>query len=306
LRHLSRGLPAGTALLPPAPAYRINGNQNRDTPLPVDEPRALNPPAGAVIDYVLASPPRGPVTLEIADARGQVVRRFSSDETPVRPPSNRYFSEEWEQPLEPLPARAGHNRFVWNLRLPRPRALEYEYTSAAVPGADTPQVPQGIFVPAGKYTVRLTVDGRASTQPLEVRLDPRSDASPADLEALLAFYGEVVHTLERVTDTQERVDEIEERLKGLEGKGAAVDRLAAELDRFAREDKLDDIAGVLGPLATDLEAADRRPTGPQREVLAMYRQRFEIALGHWQAIADGPLKAADAEVRKVGLQSLIQ
>ena len=304
LRHLSRGLPAGTALLPPAPAYRLAGNQNRDTPLPVDEPRALNPPAGAVIDYVLGAAPRGPVTLEIADARGQVVRRFRSDETPVRPPSNRYFSEEWEQPLEPLPARAGHNRFVWNLRLPRPRALDYEYTSAAVPGADTPQVPQGMFVPPGKYTVRLTVDGRASTQPLEVRLDPRSDAAPADLEALRAFYDEVVRTLERVTDAQERVNALDARLKSLEGEAAK--RLAAELDRFAKEDKLDDIAGVLGPLATDLEAADRRPTGPQREVLAMYQKRFETALGHWQAIADGPLKAADAAARKAGLPPLVQ
>ena len=32
---------------------------------------------------------------------------------------------------------------------------------------------------------------------------------------------------------------------------------------------------MLGPLATDLEAADRPPTGPQREVFALYRQKAQ-------------------------------
>ena len=55
---------------------------NTDTPLPPDEPAAQNPPDGAIIDYWLKADAGGPVTLEILDAAGQLVRRFSSDDAP--------------------------------------------------------------------------------------------------------------------------------------------------------------------------------------------------------------------------------
>src|SRR4029079_9136509 len=93
------------------------------------------------------------------------------------------FHDDCLQPPAALPTRAGHNRFVWDLRTSRPRVLEYEYSIAAVPGADTPELPQGLFVLPGKYQVRLTVDGKTSSQPLTVAMDPRSNASPADLAA---------------------------------------------------------------------------------------------------------------------------
>ena len=90
-----------------------------------------------MIDYELATA-QGPVALEFLDAQGQVVRHFASDETPKRPQANQYFDEDWLQEPAALPARAGHNRFVWNLRTVRPRALDYDFSIAAVPGVDTP------------------------------------------------------------------------------------------------------------------------------------------------------------------------
>src|SRR6185503_10537527 len=62
------------ALVPPAVAVRWPGNQNRDTPLPPEEPRTPNPPAGAVIDYVLPKAAKA-VMLEVLDAAGKVVHR---------------------------------------------------------------------------------------------------------------------------------------------------------------------------------------------------------------------------------------
>ena len=57
------------------------------TPQPRDEPLAENRPFGALIDYYLKAAPSGPVTLEILDAAGETVRRFSSADraTPVNP-----------------------------------------------------------------------------------------------------------------------------------------------------------------------------------------------------------------------------
>ena len=161
LRQLGAAAGAGALLFPPATAYRLVANQNRDTPLPLDEPRTLNPPAGAVLDYLLPAGTSGPVTLEIARcAQGKVVRSFAQRRA-ARSARRRANISPTTGCRRPGPAAdPGHNRFVWDLRGPRPRALEYEYSIAAVPGADTPELPQGLFALPGTYQVRLTVGGR--------------------------------------------------------------------------------------------------------------------------------------------------
>ena len=313
LRHVSAGAPAGATLFPPAAAYRVGANQNRDTPLPVDEPRAFNPPAGAILDYFLPAT-RGPVTLEIVDGKGQVVRSFRSDVTPERPEANQYFPDAWLQPPTALPARPGHNRFVWNLRGPRPRALEYEYSIAAVPGADTPELPQGLFALPGTYQVRLTANGKTLTQPLKVAMDPRVKTPPADLAAQHEMYVAVADALARVTDAQEQVEEVANRLKTLGGELAGradagplrqtAERVTAAVETLRAgtgEDNLAAVAAVLGPLATDLEGADRAPSGPQREVFDIYRKRLDAALAKWQALRSGELRDLDRQVRAAGL-----
>ncbi|MES1244255.1 MAG: hypothetical protein ABUT39_21800 [Acidobacteriota bacterium] len=266
---------AGTLLFAPAKAVRVGLNQNRDTPLPLDEPRNPNPPTGAVIDYVLPSGVRGPVVLEFVDPRGRVARSFRSDQTPERPAANQYFDDDWLQDPEPLPARPGHNRFVWNLRLPRPKVSEYDFSIAAAPGVDTPLVPQGLLASPGRYEVRLTVDGRTVSQPLEVVMDPRVSVQPADVEAQFAFYEEVAKALDRVVGALEEVRE------------AKKSSGSTDLDRFLggpSEDNLGAVEGVLSALATDVEGVDRAPAGPQREVFETYRKRLDAALARWEEV----------------------
>jgi len=317
LRHLKDQALAGAALFPPAAAWRLNNNQNRDTPLPLDEPRAFNPPEGAAIDYWLATASKGPVTLEIVDSQGQVIRRFRSDETPVRPEARQYFVDAWLQPPSALPAQAGHNRFVWDLRYPRPRAHEYDFTIAAVPGTDTHEVPQGMFVLPGKYEVRLTADGRASSQTLTVAMDPRVHTPPADLAAQRDFYVKVSQVLERATEAQEKIQAVADRLKKLDGELAshknagalreAAKHLAADIETFRgrKGDTLDAAAGVLNALAIDVESADAAPTEPQREVFDTYRKRLDPVLAKWQALAAGPLRDLDHKIRAAGLAPVI-
>jgi photosystem II stability/assembly factor-like uncharacterized protein len=318
LRFLNnQDLTAGAALFPPAAAWRLNNNQNRDTPLPLDEPRALNPAEGAAIDYWLAAAPKGPVTLEMVDGRGQVVRRFRSDETPARPAARQYFVDAWLQPPPALPSRAGHNRFVWDLRYPRPRALEYDFSIAAVPGTDTHEVPQGMFVLPGKYEIRLTVDGRTSSQPLTVAMDPRVQTSAADLSVQRDFYDKVSRVLEVATDAQEKLQAVTDRLKKLDVELAsrpeasalrdAAKHLADDIKSFRgrRGDTLDAAAGVLNALAIDLESADRAPTEPQKEVFETYRKRLDPALAKWRALAAGPLQDLDQKARAAGLAPVV-
>jgi photosystem II stability/assembly factor-like uncharacterized protein len=314
LRHTGGQL-TEAVLIPPATAYRVNANQNRDTPLPLDEPRTANPPAGAVIDYVLPAAPRDPIMIEIFDGEGRIVRRFASDDNPVRPPARKYFADDWLQPLSPLPARAGHNRFVWNLRGLRPQAPDYDFSIAAVPGVDTPIVPQGLFVPPGTYEVRLTAGGRVMRQTLTVEMDPRVNVAPADLAAQRELYEALSQTLEAIKLTLSQIQAIAGRLRSLDqelsGDAAlreTAKRVTAEVGRFhggAAEENLEAIAGVLTAQATDVEGCDCAPTNPQREVFEVYKKRLDAALAKWQTLADGPLADLDRQVRAKGLAPVI-
>src|SRR5437868_7233361 len=87
LRQLSETALGSDTVFKPAAAYRVRRSTNTDTPIPPDEPLAENPPHGALIDYFLAHDASSPVTLEILDAQGKVVRRYSSDDPPSITPA---------------------------------------------------------------------------------------------------------------------------------------------------------------------------------------------------------------------------
>src|SRR5438445_560555 len=162
LRQFPTFAGARAALLRPAPALRVRFDTNTDTPLPPDEPAGKNPPDGALLDYWLAQPAPGPVVLEILDASGRVVRRWSSAD-PVEPPRDEgNVPRWWVRPQRVPSADAGLHRFVWDLHWPAPAALEPSYPIAAVPH-DTPREPRGPWALPGAYTVRLTVEGASFT-----------------------------------------------------------------------------------------------------------------------------------------------
>lgn len=128
------------------------------------------PPAGAMIDYWLASAGEA-VTIDILDARGALIRSFSSDSardtTLARAASPR------------LPARAGLNRFVWDMSYPGPWS----------PGASQ-RGRNGPIAAPGTYTVRLTAGDVSTSAPLVLRADPRvarDGITQKVLEEQLAF-----------------------------------------------------------------------------------------------------------------------
>jgi photosystem II stability/assembly factor-like uncharacterized protein len=291
--------PSSSALLPPAPAMRWAGNQNRDTPLPPEEPRTENPPAGAVLDYLLPAAAKS-VTLEVLDAGGTVVHRETSAEAPARVEAERYFAERWVRPAGPLPNGPGHHRLSWDLRTRRPIAISYEYSIAAVPDADTPALPRGLMVLPGRYTVRLTVDGVATSAPLEVVMDPRVKVPVADLEAQRAFAEEIRTTLADAVELHEAVAAMDKRLAP-PASGTGSGRMSGTREAVQGEQRAalaawrgsndpDDIAGVLTSLATDVESADAAPTQPQRDVLAEYARRLRASEESWRALLAGKLR----------------
>ena len=318
LRHMpAAGIGAEANLFPPAPAVRLIQNQNKDTPLPPEEPTAPNPPEGAILDYYLAHAPAGALTLEIFDAAGKLVQKFQSDQVPPKPDAEQYFADRWLTPRAVLPARPGHNRFAWNLRYPRPPALQYEYSIAAVAGS-TEALPAGALVLPGRYEVRLKVDGRTYQQPLTVQLDPRVKVSASSLAAQLAFERQTADLMARSTSSSREIAGIFKRLAETRGKVQGRQDLATvvstmqsmteELDRFQNgtsPDNIAEIGAALTGLETDVEGTDQAPTAAQREVLQTYGSRLETATAHWKQLKSGPLSELDRKIQAAGFPSVL-
>src|SRR5262249_15666602 len=140
-----------------------------------------NPPDGAIIDYYLKGEPSGGVVLEISDSAKQVIRRYSSDETPEVPVEGRNIPDYWLRPVQRLSREPGMHRFVWDLHHAPPSVLSFSYPISAIVG-NTPKTPFGTYVPPGRYTVTLRVNRRMLTQPLVVRMDPRVKTPAAVLQ----------------------------------------------------------------------------------------------------------------------------
>ncbi len=179
LRELATGDIGAVHLFAPALAYRIRRSVNTDTPLPPEEPTGENPPDGAIVDYVLASPARR-VTISIFDSEGRLVRRYSSGDVAPAPIAHLDKPAYWERPFARPSTGMGMHRFVWDLHEAPPRALQQDLPISAVPHG-TPRVPEGPLVVPGRYTVRLDADGATRERRLTVAMDPRVVISRAAL-----------------------------------------------------------------------------------------------------------------------------
>jgi hypothetical protein len=172
-------------LLKPATAVRTP-RDDRETPQPAEGPAAKNPSNGAIIYYYLKTVPSNPLTLEIHDAQGKVVRHFNSLTPAADSTSKNRLSKE-----------VGLNRFVWDLRYEPPQVMGFgspvgpqdhaEHTkSDHVLPADTAREQNlGPLAVPGQYEVFFIGNGMVMKQPLTITLDPRVQVSQADLEAQL-------------------------------------------------------------------------------------------------------------------------
>ncbi|MHB1225619.1 MAG: WD40/YVTN/BNR-like repeat-containing protein, partial [Gemmatimonadaceae bacterium] len=289
----------GVALFRPQTATRWRWNSWTDTPIPVDEPRGENPPDGALVNYWLKDGARS-VTLEIMNAQGQLVRRYTSADTSMAPADIGNVPALWIRPTKVIAATPGMHRFVWDMRYAPPSGIAPSYPISAIP-ANTPRNPRGPLVTPGSYTVRLTVDGQATTQPLTVRMDPRVRATPAVL----------AHLLERSLAVRAALDSTDAALRDIAERRAAIAtaRSGAAAARLATLDSLDRRLAALagsaggrgapaggpetlargqGQLATLynlLQEADVAPTTQLEEAITERLRAQDALLAQWRQLS---------------------
>ena len=315
LREASVAIANAVHLFTPATAYRIQRDTNTDTPLPPDEPAAANPPDGAILDYYLPAA-SSTVTLEIMDAQGHLVRRYSSADKPDATEEElqkQLIPLYWVRERRQLSTHAGMHRWVWDLHYPAPVSTRHDYPIAAIPH-DTPRFPLGPTVLPGSYSVRLTVDGKSSTVPLTIKMDPRVKTSAAGLQK--KFQGEtrmasimtesaqavlqggsVRAQLEKVKaqanpTTTDAIEAFDKKLAALLGAPGGF------LAPPSQEVTLGRVNGQAGTLYMQVWQADAAPTSSQMEAMGTIERDSADVLKRWSEFKNSDLPALNRVLRE--------
>ncbi len=173
-----------------------------------------NPPAGAVIGYYLAELPGEPLTLRISDAHGAEVRSFTRqpapapDSAPITTPAP---DERGPQP----PARAGWNRFIWDLRYAPATKIEGKDPLSEIE-LSGPRVLPGV------YQVTLSIGSQQCSRELRVITDPAISISEAELAVQADLSLRIHHTLDLTCRTINRMRDLRSQLDGWVRRAAAL------------------------------------------------------------------------------------
>jgi photosystem II stability/assembly factor-like uncharacterized protein len=314
LREASAALGNSVHLFKPASAYRVQRDTNTDTPLPPDEPAAANPPDGAIVDYYLPAAANS-VSIEIQDSLGHVVRKFTNADKPEA--SEEELQKQliplyWIRPFRQLSTAAGMHRWVWDLHYPAPTVMGHEFPIAAIPH-DTPRGPLGPTALPGSYTVKLTVDGKTSSAPLTVKMDPRVKTPAAGLQKKFTVEKTLASSMTATSQALLQGASIREQLGKLSAEPNPPSKDAVE----AFEKKLNELLGAPGgffappsqevtvarvngqavALYAQIWQADAEPTSSQMEALAATERDKDAILKRWTEFKSSELATLNRQLR---------
>ena len=224
------------------------------------------------------------------------------------------------RPDRALPAEAGVNRFVWD--------LHYE-SASRVPHsplwAGTTDGPEAL---PGNYQVRLTVNGKSSTAPLEIKADPRLKATQQDLEKQFDL---LMKIRERVTQTHDAVNQIRDirgqitalnkrlennpHAKVIADAGKQLDKKMIEVEEALIQTKAKSSQDVLNypirlnnqlvALGGVVASADSAPTQASYDVFETLSKQLDQQLSKWNQILTADVPAYDDVVRKQEVPAII-
>ena len=322
---------ADAVLFKPQAAYRVRWNTNTDTPLPPDEPGAPNPPEGAIIDYYLKAESSGPVTLDVKDADGRLVRHYSSADPVVRPdPVGGNLPVYWFRPPMVLSTSPGMHRFTWDVHyqpLPGGGGGRGGLPIAAV-AYNTVPAPTSPWVSPDTYTVKLTVNGKTYTQPITVKQDPRVKTPALVMQRVYSLtrsaYTGAVDAQKAVQEAQALRDQI------ARAKAQATGAAGTSLDAFDK--KVEAVAGSAGPgggrggrgggfgapigaapdtltgasaalsgVMNSLQGADAQPTTLQVTAIETALRNARGAMARWNTLKTTEIAALNAQLKPAGI-----
>jgi hypothetical protein len=219
-----------------------------------------------------------------------------------------------------VPAEAGLNRFVWNLR--------YE-DAVKFPGLIlwSGEV-RGPRVVPGAYQVRLTIDGQSFTQNFEVRKDPRLQISQADyakqLDLLLKIRDKLSETHEaimRIREVRKQIEDLVKRMgdrpearvigdaaKALNQKMTAIENELYQTKNQSSQDPLNypiRLNNRLAALGDVVGSADAAPTDQSYAVYEEVVRQIDAQLQLWGSVVEKDVPAFNQLVREQNVPVII-
>jgi photosystem II stability/assembly factor-like uncharacterized protein len=320
LRQITAEMAQSTSwLFQPATAYRVRPGTDQGTPVPFDEPHADNPPDGAVLDYYVKETLSTPVQLEIFDSAGVLVRRYASDDVlPKTKAEDTQFPLYWVPEPEPISTKSGAHRVIWDLHYAFPADVHASFYGPKPP----------LALP-GKYTVKLTVNGRSQSQPLALKMDPRIKTSQADLEKMFRAESRVAKNLADLSTAMKQAQELEASLaarrKAMSSNGevaealAALDRKTAELMGVQGEPEfgvfgltvpstqtatLREASNAATGLLSIVQSSDSAPTAEAVVAIEKWDSATKNVLELWNAFWQHDRKQVNSLLRSANLKAL--
>jgi len=304
-------------LFKPQTALRVRANLNTDTPLPPDEPAGENPPDGAIIDYFLSKDANGPVTIEIKDAKGQSVRKYSSADAPVQAnPKRLKIPSYWIRPLQSVSTKAGMHRFLWDMHYTPVPDVEPAFPMSATYRNTAPEATSPWAAPGG-YTVTLTVDNKTFSQPLTVAMDPRVKTSAAALQEQFDLSWQLYQLRLKLAPMGKKFDDIAEQLTKLRANAAERSDVTQKLEAFAQT------LMKFGPphprpgappslfvlesttrLFNDIQGADAAPTAAVKAAVADLDTKVGPMMDAWHKLLESDLPGLNQQLKQAGFSEI--
>ena len=288
-------------LFSPRPAYRVPGFSFFGPP----KNSGQNPPNGVVLHYYFKDvPDSASVRLVILQQDGEVIRSFSP---------------RAKKKPEQMAAKAGMNRFVWNMRYP-----DAESFKGLIMWAGSVRGPKAA---PGQYQARLVVGSDSVTVPFEIRKDPRSSSSEADLRAQFDFLiavrdklSETHKTIKEIRAVRKQVKDIQKRTKTADNAGEIKAAAKAFLDAArkieqalyqtknqSRQDPLNfpiRLNNKLAALASVVARGDFRPTDQAVAVKKELTAKIDAELARWQELKASSLDKINALVKAADIPAI--
>jgi hypothetical protein len=244
-------------------------------PWPVEEPTGENPPDGAIINYYLKAAAKGPVTLDVVQQDGRLVRRYSSEDqvTPIPEAPSAPVPLYWYRRPQILSAAAGMHRFIWDVHyqsLPDTGGGGAGFGRGGLPiqaiPHNTAASPTTPWVAPGTYTLKLTVDGAALTQPIVVKQDPRVKTAGLTMQTVYTLTKEMYFGARDAHEAAVMLGEMRQRAeqKRAVASGAEASALEAFIkNALALEGRLPPAAGRGGGPAAEGRGRGGRGAGAE-------------------------------------------
>lgn len=268
-----------------------------------------NPPDGVMVHYFLPKAPESEITLSFADADGDEIRSFSSKKDDG--------GKTGKSDGEPtVPARAGVNRFIWNMRYPDAVNVEGAlFRSGGIAGP---------IAPPGNYSVTLKVGSETLNRSFQIVKDPRVEATQQDLNEQFDMLRQIQETLSKAHAGVNRIRDIRTQVEAWEKRTADRDDAvpvheAAEALRQSLNDIESELIeprlqvskdplhyplklnNQLTALSANVASADGAPTSQEREVFKVLSERADRQDAALQALIAGDLARFNRLVAEASL-----